>query len=223
MTEQLNRLKELNPGLKLYPVSDPLFCEYGKIVTGYDFTEILELMKQRPVPPEGNIYVARDEEFMKTDVAGAVSERFYGHMPVEIGYCNGNSFRLNALEYHKGSEIDIPATDLVLMLGKLQQIRHNRFPSEEIRAFYVPAGTAVELYQTTLHFAPSRVEESGFRCVIILPEGTNRPLSRIPSPENEEDRLLWMQNKWLIAHGDSPQAEKGACAGITGENPELLI
>ncbi|HIV25308.1 MAG TPA: DUF4867 family protein [Candidatus Scatomonas pullistercoris] len=221
--EKLRELKALNPELKLYSVEDPEFTEYGKIVTGYDFGEILEIMNRRAIPAEGNVYVAKDEEMMKTAASAAISERFYGHMPIEIGYCNGNSYQLNAFEYHKGSEIDIPATDLVLMLGRLQQIRHNQFSSEDVRAFYVPAGTAVELYQTTLHFAPSRVEESGFRCVVILPDGTNLPLEKMPAPENEEDRLLWMQNKWLIAHKESVPASKGACVGITGINPELRI
>ena len=79
------------------------------------------------------------------------------------------------------------------------------------------------MYETTLHFAPSRVEDSGFRCVVILPDGTNLPLDSIPEPKNEEDSLLWMRNKWLIAHKESVPASKGACVGITGRNPELRI
>ncbi len=221
--EKFRELKALNPEMKLYRVEDPEFTEYGKIVTGYDFGEVLEIMNRRAIPAEGNVYVAKDEEMMKTEAAGEISQRFYGYMPIQIGYCNGNSSKLNAFEYHKGSEIDIPATDLVLMLGRLQEIRHNIFSSEDMKAFYVPAGTAVELYETTLHFAPSRVEDSGFRCVVILPDGTNLPLDSIPEPKNEEDSLLWMRNKWLIAHKESVPASKGACVGITGRNPELRI
>lgn len=223
MLEKLKELQELNPDLKIYPVDSPEFAEYGKIVTGYDFGEILEIMNRREIPAEGNVYVAKDEEMMKTAVAGEISERFYGHMPIEIGYCNGHSYKLNSFEYHKGAEIDIPTCDLVLMLGRLPQIKHNQFSTDDVRAFYVPAKTAVELYQTTLHFAPSRLSDEGFACVIILPDGTNLPLEQIPEPKNEEDQLLWMQNKWLIAHPDSPQAQKGACVGITGKNPELKI
>ena len=114
--EKLRELKALNPELKLYSVEDPEFTEYGKIVTGYDFGEILEIMNRRAIPAEGNVYVAKDEEMMKTAASAAISERFYGHMPIEIGYCNGNSYQLNAFEYQCG-RANIKSTAVNILKG----------------------------------------------------------------------------------------------------------
>jgi hypothetical protein len=37
----------------------------------------------------------------------------YGGMPIQIGYCNGTNTKLNCVEYHRDSEINIPADDIV--------------------------------------------------------------------------------------------------------------
>ena len=79
----------------------------------------------------------------------------------------------------------------------------------------MPAGTAVELYATTLHYAPCSAGDGGFRCVIVLPRGTNEPLTFEPAKEGEE-RLLTAVNKWLIAHEEA--GIEGAFCGLQGEN-----
>ncbi len=217
----INYLKQLNPALQIKSILDEAFLNYGKVLDQYDFSQCIEITKTKGIPDSGNVYVASDDELMSTAIAKELSNRFYGNMPIQIGYCNGNSTMLNALEYHKGSEIDVAVTDLVLILADIRDIKHNQLPSTSTEIFFVPQGTAVELYGTTLHFAPCKVSDNGFMSIIVLPEGTNQPLPSIPSPICEEDKLLWMQNKWLIAHKDSIPASKGACAGITGENIEI--
>ncbi len=217
----INYLKQLNPALQIKSILDEAFLKYGKVLDQYDFSQCIEITKTKGIPDSGNVYVASDDELMSTAIAKELSNRFYGNMPIQIGYCNGNSTMLNALEYHKGSEIDVAVTDLVLILADIRDIKHNQLPSTSTEIFFVPQGTAVELYGTTLHFAPCKVSDNGFMSIIVLPEGTNQPLPSIPSPICEEDKLLWMQNKWLIAHKDSIPASKGACAGITGENIEI--
>ena len=80
----------------------------------------------------------------------------------------------------------------------------------------MPAGTAVEVYATTLHYAP--ISSGGkFRVVVVLPKGTNEPLTFTPAKEGE-DALLFAQNKWLIAHPESGLDKDGAFIGLTGEN-----
>lgn len=217
----INYLKQLNPALQIKSILDEAFLKYGKVLDQYDFSQCIEITKTKGIPDSGNVYVASDDELMSTAIAKELSNRFYGNMPIQIGYCNGSSTMLNALEYHKGSEIDVAVTDLVLILADIRDIKHNQLPSTSTEIFFVPQGTAVELYGTTLHFAPCKVSDNGFMSIIVLPEGTNQPLPSIPSPICEEDKLLWMQNKWLIAHKDSIPASKGACAGITGENIEI--
>ena len=73
-----------------------------------------------------------------------------------------------------------------------------------------------------LHFAPCRVSDDGFRCLVALERGVNSPID-LPAGAAGEDRLLWMRGKWMTCHPDSPQAEKGAFVGITGENLTLKI
>lgn len=217
----LKKLNSLNPHIQIYSITDALFSRYGKLLNGYDFSGMIHTMSQKEIPAKGNIYVAKDADLMNDALTHTISTVFYGNMPVQVGYCNGNSNKLNALEYHKGNEIDIAVTDLVLLLGDVRDIKNNTFDSGNVNAFFVPAGTACELYGTTLHFAPCRLSDSGFKSIIILPDGTNLPLASLPEPIDPEDRLLWMQNKWLIAHPESIPASKGAHAGITGDNIEI--
>ncbi len=218
----LNHLRECNRKLKINSIFDEAFSKYGKVITGYDFSECIEIMKSISVPASGNVYVANDKDLMNTAAANELGNIFYGSMPIQIGYCNGNSNRLNALEYHKCSEIDVAVTDLLLILADVRDIKNNQLPSTLTEIFYVPGNTAVELFGTTLHFAPCKVSEQGFKSIIVLARGTNDPLSSLPAPLCGEDRLLWMRNKWLIAHKDSIPASKGAFVGITGENIEIV-
>lgn len=214
----LDVLKTRNPHIQIQELSSPAFQKYGKTLSGFDFAPCIEVMNKRDIPAEGNCYVACDDEMMATSTAAELSSRFYGHTDIQIGYCNGNSDKLNALEYHKCSEIDLAVTDLVLLLSDIRSIQNNTLHSSKVEAFYVPAGTACELYGTALHFAPCKVCDAGYKSIIVLTRGTNSALSPLPAPGCEEDELLWMQNKWLIAHPDSIPASKGACAGIQGMN-----
>ena len=50
-------------------------------------------------------------------MAKEIEKIFYGELPIQIGYCNGHNELLNAVEYHRSSEINLAATDAVLILG----------------------------------------------------------------------------------------------------------
>ncbi|MDR2474095.1 MAG: DUF4867 family protein [Tannerella sp.] len=199
------------------------FREYGVILTGYDFAEAIEYMiSSTNIPDEINIYVASDAELEKTAVMEQIEKGFYGEMPIQAGYCNGKNSTLNGLEYHHGSEINVAVTDLVLLVGRLQDIEDGYYSSDRAEAFFVPAGTALQLYETTLHFAPCKTMPEGFRCIVILPRGTNLPLENNKSTFG--DKYLFARNKWLLAHPERKQLiEKGAWAGIIGENTEIII
>lgn len=146
-----------------------------------------------------------------------LKQRFFGQMPIQAGYCNGHNTRLNAVEYHRSSEVNIAVTDMILLLGKQQDIENLSYDTSKMEAFLVEKGTMIELYATTLHYAPCQVKD-GFRCVVILPKGTNTELE--PYEETtKEDQLLFAKNKWLIAHKDAqiPQAY----VGLMGKNLEI--
>ena len=166
------------------------------------------------------MYVASDRELEGLEVSKRIQKNMYGQLPIQVGYCNGRNRKMNAMEYHRTSEINVAATDLVLMLGRQQDVGEDgTYDTSLAEAFLVPAGTVIEVYATTLHYAPCHVEEDGFRCVVILPKGTNTDME----PVEElffEDKLLFAKNKWLIGHREGG-LPKNAYLGLRGSNPEL--
>ena len=201
--------------MKVYSVFDKEFAPYGKILTGIDCAELVEAMQATPAPDEV-IYVPSDANLEKLPVFAALRDSGFGGIPIELGYCNGTNNKLNAVEYHRSSELNVACSDLILLLGREQDIEPDgRYDTAKVKAFLVPAGTAIEVYATSLHYAPCGVNGAKFRCVVVLPRGTNLDLEHKPSCEGE-DKLLFARNKWLVAH---PEAKiEGAFNGLYGEN-----
>lgn len=203
--------------LAVKPVTDVAFRAYGKVITGYETGDLLEKMGSTPLPDDVT-YVPSVKELEELTVVKEFEKKLYGQMPIQVGFCNGHNRKLNAVEYHRDSEINIAVTDLILILGKQQDITPEfTYDSSLMEAFLVPAGTVIEVFATTLHYAPCHVEDSGFRCVVILPKGTNQELEPLGEMVYEEDRLLFAKNKWLIGHEEGG-LPKEAYIGITGEN-----
>lgn len=205
--------------MKVKQISDPSFRTYGRVLEGYDYTELLKEMARTPKPADDVIYVPSDEGLESLPAAGYLQDVIYGELPIQVGYCNGHNRRLNAVEYHRSSEVDIAVDDLILLLGRQQDIRDDfTYDTDQVEAFLAPAGTAVELYATTLHYAPCSAEDSGFRCVIVLPRDTNLDPVKTPGKEGEA-KLMTARNKWLIAHEEAGIA--GAFCGLKGRNIDL--
>lgn len=201
--------------MKIKKVTDPEFSRYGRVIDGYDFSKLIKAMEHTPLP-EDVIYEPSIEELEATNVAIDLKMRVYGELPIQIGYCNGHNKKLNAVEYHRSSEINVAVTDLVLLIGSQQDITDElTYDTSKIEAFLVPAGTGIEVYATTLHYAPCNVQDGGFQCVVVLPAGTNTDLT-FETAKTGEDSLLTAKNKWLIAHEDA--AIEGAVNGLRGEN-----
>lgn len=219
----LEELSKLNNHIKIKDINDEAFVKYGTVIKDYDFHELIEYMeKETIVPSDGNIYVASVKEMEATKVKERLENEFYAEMPIEIGYCNGPNSTLNGLEYHKGSEINVAVTDMVLLLGCLQDVKENKYDVKKAEAFFVKKGTAIQMYETTLHFGPCKTSEEGFKCVVVLPKGTNEPLKGDRS--KYKDVLLFAKNKWLLAHPERKLLIKnGAYPGIVGENIEIKI
>ena len=203
-------------GMTVRKVTDPAFKAYGRIITGYDFSGLLKAMEQTPLP-EDVIYIPSLPEMEALPAAKELENGIYGQMPIQIGCCNGHNKKLNAVEYHRDSEVDIAVDDLILILGKQQDIEEDHtYDTSRMEAFLVPAGTAVEVYATTLHYAPCHVKDEGFRCVIVLPRDTNLDMEPV-EVKDPEDRLLFARNKWLIGHAQGGLPE-GVFIGLKGEN-----
>lgn len=212
----LKELQVKNPGLQIYDVTDAAFRPFGRVLS-MDTTAIIESAKAIEMPQEGAKYVPTEPRFETLDVAKEIKDTYFGQMPTQVGFCWGYSSFLNAAEWHTSTEINIAVTPLVLLLGSLQDVENRTISSDKLKAFYVPAGTALETYATTLHYCPCQVLDDGFRFVVALPKGTNTPLAK-PS----DDPLLFATNKWLLAHAENDgDITKGAVIGVTGVNYEI--
>ncbi len=204
--------------MKIQSINDPAFLKYGKVLTGYDLDDLIKVMGNFEVPDDV-IYVASSPELEELPVAQDLQNRGFGGVPVQIGYCNGHNKKLNALEYHRCSEINVACTDMVLLLGAQQDINLDdyTYDTKKMEAFFVPKGAAIEVYATTLHYAPCHVNDEGFRSVVVLSKGTNTDLDFVPQKQGE-DALLFAKNKWLIAHPEAGLEDQGAWIGLKGDN-----
>ena len=217
--ELLEALNACND-VKIYSVEDAEFSTFGRIIKGYDFEQLETYMNlTSQIPEEGNVYVASVEEMESESVAEQIAASFYGGMPIQIGYCNGHNHMLNALEYHRDSEINVAATDAILMLGLEADITADfTYDTSRVEAFLVPKGTGVEVFATTLHYAPCGVDGNGFKVAIVLPKGTNYDLKS--KHADGEDGHLTAVNKWLLGHPEGGLPE-GSPMGLVGENLSL--
>lgn len=211
--------------MEIKKVTDAAFKKYGRVISHVDVAELVAALKETPIPADV-VYEPSVESLEKLPVREELSSVIYGEMPIQIGYCNGHNKKLNALEYHRDSEINIAAEDAILMLGSLQDVDADfTYDTSKVEAFLVPAGTAVEIYATTLHYAPCHVEDGGFQVAVVLPKGTNYELKTAHAKvENgkasNEDALLTAVNKWLIGHAEGGLPE-GSFLGLKGENLSL--
>ena len=202
--------------MNIYPITDHKFRKYGRVLKNLDTKDLLTAMEQTPLPNDV-IYIPSDSSLEALPIYQQFQNEVYGELPIQIGYCNGNNYLLNAVEYHRSSEINIAQKDLILLLGSQQDITEEfTYDTSKMEAFLLPANTAVEIYATTLHYAPCNANPEGFRCVVVLPKDTNLALDTSHKKEGE-DKLLTAKNKWLIAHKDSG-LEGQAFLGLVGEN-----
>ena len=213
-------------GIKIKSVFSEDFKRFGRVLTGYDTKELLAKLDEcTPLPADSVVYEPGESHLEALPIAKEFSANAYGGMPIQVGYCNGYNTKLNCLEYHRGSELNIPSTDAILLVATVSDIDDWKISTKKVEAFQVPAGTVVQVYETTLHYAPCcDVKDGkvapGFRVVIVLPKDTNtqKPDLVVKDPE---DKLLWAKNKWLLAHPDSSEAKSGAFVGITDENIDI--
>jgi hypothetical protein len=220
----LNILREKNPKLNIIPVTDPSFDRYGRILTGIQVEGLIKAVKDYVKMPDGNVVYEASIPQLEEDKAliEAIEQKVYGEMPIQIGLCYGWNTKLNGVEYHKGNETIVAVTDIILLLGDYRDVKFGdriTYDTSLIEAYYVEARTVVELYTSSLHYAPVHVsEETGFIAVIILPRGTNEELE-FPVERTGENILLTAVNKWLIVH---PDVASTGYVGLNGENTEVV-
>ena len=201
--------------MQVKSITDSAFKKYGRVLK-LDVPDLMKRLAGTPVT-NGVEYVASAPELEACAERQAIQDSIYGGMPIQIGYCNGTNHTLNAVEYHRDSEIDIALDGAILLIGSQQDVEDDfTYDTAKMEAFEMPAGAVVELFATTLHYAPINAQgKENFRVVVVLPEGTNTQPPTL-SGTYPEDKLMTAKNKWLIAHEEA--GISGAFNGLKGEN-----
>ena len=207
--------------MEVKSVFDREFAPYGQVHKGYELSGLLAAMDAIPLPDEGTAYRPSIPELEALPVFCQFEGNAYGGMPVQLGMCWGRNTKLNCLEYHRDSEFNVGTEDFILLLAKQNEIEDDALDTAKVNAFRVPAGVLVEVYATTLHYAPCHTDAAkGFRVAVVLPRGTNTEKPETIGTQGDS-KLLWARNKWLLAHPDSAEAKQGAYVGLNGENIDI--
>ena len=209
--------------MKIYAVTDAAFAPYGRVLTApeADLKAVTDALSAHTPLPEGTGYVPEEPALQGLPAAARLGTSLFGGMPFQFGWCNGHNTKLNCLEYHRDSEFNLGVNDFILLLAKQDEIIAGKLDTANVKAFRVPANTLVEVYATTLHYAPCHTEAAaGFKVLVALPKGTNTDKPDVTG-ERADDKYLWARNKWLLAHAESAEAAAGAVTALVGENIDL--
>lgn len=203
-------------------ITEEAFKKYGAILQGLDLQDMIEAAKRIPMPASGVSYVTAMPELEATEGFRQLQKIYAGEQAVQGGMCWGYNEYMGGAEYHRSSEVNIAVTDLVAVLGDRRNIVDNTYDASLSEAFFIPAGTCFEMYATTLHLAPCNANREGFRCIVVLPVGTNESLTaaglEAAKHASGEHRMLWSRDKWIITFPGSADAKQGMCDGMRGEN-----
>lgn len=198
--------------MQILKVTDEAFRPYGKVITGIDVSDIIRAMEKTPCPKDDVVYVASEADLEVCGSAKQISDSLVRRNADPdwllqrkqlSSECSGISPRQR--DQRSGDRYDPDP-------GKGAGYHTEQtYDSSKMEAFLVPAGTVIEVYATTLHYAPCNVAESGFKAVVVLPKGTNTDLDPY-TKATKEDEMLFARNKWLLSH---PEANiEGSVAGI---------
>ena len=207
--------------MKLYKVTDPEFRPYGKVIDPAGFEDLIAALAETNCPKDAIEYLPSVASLEETAGGKEMFRKIYGECPIQIGYTNGTNTKLNGLEYHRASEINFGATDSVLLIGKEQDIEDDySYDTSKVEAFLLPKGCVVEVYATTLHFAPCNAPgQDWYQVGVVLPAGTNTDL-KTEHKDAGEDIHLTANNKWLLLHPD--MAPGSPIATLKGKNLDTL-
>ena len=207
--------------MKIYSVYDEEFRPYGRVIKEFESAEIVDVMKKIEMPKEGTAYEPSITSLEACSCFKEFTDSIFGGMPCQLGMCWGSNTKLNCLEYHRDSEFNLGDSEFILLLAKEDEVHDMMLDTSCVKAFKAPAGTLVEVYATTLHYAPCNAKkDQGFRVLVALPKGTNTEKPAFVNPKGE-DLYLTACNKWLLAHPESSEAKSGAKVGLKGENIDI--
>jgi len=147
MTETLAALESKNSDMDILAVTASEFARYGRPLEGLTARTAVAFARENALPGASTVYepgvagLEADEEFV-----AAVSQQVYGGMPVQVGWCYGRNLQLGGLEYHKGTEVLVAVTDVILLLGHFDGLvwgERITYDTAQVEAFFLPQGSVV--------------------------------------------------------------------------------
>lgn len=202
----LDKIRQANPQYNINQL-DSRFRQYGQVLH-IDVQQAIVYAKryQNKLAYDSSIKELEDLSCIQE-----LSMLVYGGLDVMTGSVVGENTVLNGIEYHQCSETIIAVTDYILVVGKRQDLKNNEYDSSLCDIFYVPQGTVLELYATTLHYTPICVHDS-FQTICLLLKGTGDDVKR--------NGILKKKNKWFIAHYENK--EKIALGDVPGLKGKMI-
>jgi hypothetical protein len=222
-------LVQSNPNENIHSIESSRFRQYGRILHDLDTAYLVALADRvTNIPENDSIY----ETFLPELEEKALVEElklYYGGQDIQIGYCNGKNQSINGMEYHKSPELFIAVTDCLQFLTPFSALKEfNTVDTLSAELFFFPKGSAVIVEANVLHLAPCGVSKEGFKSIIVLPKGTNEPLSerlaeKVSRSKDPESKLLLKNNKWILAHPERTQLiNQGVHVGLRGHNRSVV-
>lgn len=210
----LETIREKNKNIKIYSITDDQFQSYGRLLK-VNANEVVDYLAKEEAQfsqlPKAQYLVDRDD-LHQFSLFKNIQKEVFGELPIQIGVVQGRNQAATGTEFHQGSEVNIAVTDCLLVLGNRETLlTQGKIDISQMDIFYVPKGTTMEVYSTTLHYTPIEADEKGFSLVVVLIEGTNTDI------KTEKGSMLTKKNKWYICHPSQKQKiEQGALPLFTG-------
>lgn len=83
------------------------------------------------------MYVPDQEELKGLSVTKLLASNEYGGMPIQMGYCNGHNTKLNCLEYHRDSELNLGTEDFILLVAGRADLENGRLDTGKVYSLYL--------------------------------------------------------------------------------------
>ena len=213
--------------MKILSVLDPAFQNYGQVLTGYDCKALLETLEAVTPLPAGVEYVPQQPELMALPVAKELASGAYGGMPIQLGWCNGHNTKLNCLEYHRDSELNLGARDFILLVAKREDMEGGRLDTAKVQAFHCPActmppalpargrGSGFSLCSPWEPTVPSRRWSPRMRRTGVFGPATSGswPMRRA-ARRHKARRCCWTGSIWTLRPSShNPRGSIRACVG----------
>jgi hypothetical protein len=174
------------------------------VLRGYHTAGLRKLLASRRIASDRAEYEpgCLSSEAPASEIEPFARDIFGGLADLQVGCVHGRNAKLNALEYHKSSEVVVVGADMIVFVGLASDIQwpSATYDLSRAQAFFVPRGTVFEMYPWCL--CPATRPGRRLSVPVILPARTRKSTSRRIGPGRAAPAG---KNKWSCARG-------GACA-----------